>query len=106
MAKKNAKCKNPMCLFCRWWPKISKFMGADCGCYWVNEETGEVFVASGLRLLPNGILVKIPDTESQGFYGVECECGEEGFVRADLLDKGLTTRCPECAASIVQITRN
>lgn len=106
MAKKSRKCRNPRCLFCGWWPKVGKSMGKSGGCYWVDTHTGEVFIASGLRLLPGGELVEIPSGEAQTFYEVECDCGETGFVRGDVLQKCLCDRCPECAAQLSNTMRN
>lgn len=109
MAKKkkdHGKCSNPRCLSCRWWPKVVKQVGADQGCYWVNEQTGEVFVATGLRATPDGGLVDIPEEEGSPFYEVECECGAFGVIRGDILEQGLQERCPRCAAMTAQIARN
>lgn len=76
------------------------------GCYWVDDYTGEVFIATGLRALPGGELIRITDDEGPDFYEVECQCGSQGFVRGDLLEQARTTCCPECAASAAQASRN
>ena len=104
MAKKRKKCGSPNCVSCRWWPKICKMLGDDQGCYWIDRETGEVFVATGLRALPNGDYVAISD--GPDFYEVQCACGDTGPVRADLLNKGVIDRCPACAAKLAQSSRN
>ena len=81
-------------------------MGVEQGCYWVDAHTGEVLIATGLRVLPGGTLVTIETHEGSEFYEVECDCGSEGFIRGDLLMQGKADRCPECAAKIAAITRN
>jgi hypothetical protein len=108
MAKKkdHGKCSNPKCLNCRWWPKVVKNMGEEQGCYWVNFETGELFIATGWRAMPDGSLVEIPEGEGSPFYEVECECGAFGHVRGDILEQGLMESCPRCAAMTAQIARN
>lgn len=106
MAKRSKKCRDPNCLPCRWWPKIGKHMGVEQGCYWVDSNTGEVFIATGLRALPGGTLVPIETHEGSEFYEVECDCGSTGVIRGDLLMQGRADRCPECAANVASIARN
>lgn len=106
MAKKPKRCKNPMCLDCRWWPRVARYMGSAQGCYWVDAGTGEVFVATGLRALADGTLVVIDSERDPPFYEVQCDCGSEGFVRGDLLEQGKCDCCPACAANLSQIARN
>ena len=104
MAKKRKKCASPDCVSCRWWPKISKMLGDEHGCYWIDRETGEIFIATGLRILPTGAFVQIAD--GPGFYEVQCACGDTGPVRSDLLNRGTVDRCPACTAKLAQSSRN
>jgi hypothetical protein len=106
MAKKRKKCSSPTCIPCRWWPKISKLLGQDLGCYWIDRTSGEVFIATGLRALPGGHFVEIKGETGPEFFIVECECGSKGPVRADLLHKGTVDRCPDCSAQAAQTLRN
>ncbi len=103
---KPKKCKNPRCLPCNWWPRIAKLLGADQGCYWIDELTGEVFIATGLRATGEGNLIEIPDDEGPAFYESTCDCGHDFPIREDMFDKGLGSRCPSCAAEVSEITRN
>lgn len=100
------KCKDPNCLACKWWPKIVKVLGKSGGCYWIDETSGEVMIATGLRALPNASLVPIEEDECPQFYESECDCGERVVVRSDLMERGLTTRCPQCASMLAQTLRN
>jgi hypothetical protein len=102
MAKKSRKAGRD-CLLCKWWPKIHKTIGSR-GCdFWVDSVTGEVMVATGLRALPSGGLVELEET---AWVTVQCDCGNEGGVRQDLLESGLVDRCPVCAAHCAQAERN
>lgn len=103
MAKKK-RCGSPKCVSCRWWPRIAKMLGEDQGCYWVDRDTGELFIATGLRALPSGDYTEI--TGGMDFYEVRCECGAKGPARQDLLEKGVIDRCPSCAATSAQAIRN
>lgn len=103
---KPKKCSNPRCIHCRWWKKVSKYVGVQQGCYWIDEYTGEVFVATGLRATPAGDAIEINDEEGFAFYETECNCGDTVVIRADLIDRGLSGRCMTCAASTAEITRN
>ncbi len=100
------KCKNPKCLPCNWWPKIAKMLGQSQACYWVDELTGEVFIATGLRATGPGDLLEISDEEGFGFYEGSCDCGNQYPVREDMFDKGLGSRCASCAAQVSEIARN
>lgn len=107
MAKKNhPKCDNPRCLNCRLWPKMIRQLGKEQACYWVDRLTGELFVATGLRVTPEGDCVDIPDDQGAGFYEVDCDCGAVGPIREDILDRGFMDCCPRCAALMAQIARN
>lgn len=106
MAKKSKKCGDPQCIECRWWPAMAKLVGKAGGCYWVDETTGELFVATGLRATPNGSAVPIPEEESPSFWETECTCGFTMIAREDLMRRGLTRMCPSCAASLTHTMRN
>lgn len=103
---KEQKCKRADCLCCRWWPQIVKMMGKEGGCYWVDETSGELMIATGLRVLPNARLVPLDEEECPSFYETECECGATVTIRGDLMERGLTSRCPECASMLAQTMRN
>ena len=106
MAKKPKKCKNPYCIECRWWPAVVKLIGEEGGCYWVDEASGEVMIATGLRCLPNGTLSPMDKDDTPEFWKTECDCGSEWVTRGDLMERGLTKMCPACAASLTNAMRN
>lgn len=104
MAKKPKK-DSRGCVVCKWWPKALKLMGKHQADFFVDTETGEVMVATGLRCLPDGRLVDIPEEDIE-WAVVECNCGNRGVVRVDLLDQGVVDRCPVCSASCALAERN
>ena len=106
MAKRKPRCKKPHCIPCNWWPKIVKLLGKDQGCFWVDETTGEVFIATGIRSKPDGQGEPIVSDEGFSFFEGECECGDTFAVREDLMDRGLTGRCPHCASVLAALLRN
>jgi hypothetical protein len=103
MAKKS-KCEVRRCLTCKWWPKVRKYMGKSQCYFWVNSQTGEVMIATGLRALPDGGTVKMEPIND--WVDVECDCGTSGVVRSDLLESGFVERCVECSAECAQAERN
>ncbi len=104
MAKKVKKSSRG-CVVCKWWPKAVKIMGAHQAYFFVNSLSGEVMVATGMRLLPDGQLVDISEEEI-GWADVECDCGNRGVARVDLLEQGVIDRCPVCSAQCAQAERN
>ena len=96
-------CKVPNCLLCKFLPAIEAALGKH-STYWVDADTGELFIATGLRALPDLGLIEM----SQGFGWalVRCECGLKGGARLDTLRSGLSEYCPYCAAMLAQIKRN
>lgn len=100
--KKEPDCDVPNCLMCKLWPEIEPAFGKD-SCFYVDEITGEVVIHTGLRALPDLQLVLLDKAD---WYGVQCECGNKGHIRGDLLERGRSGGCPNCSASAAQLGRN
>lgn len=104
MAKKKRKKKDPprQCLQHGFWPNVEPHLGKN-SCYSVDENTGELVIYTGLRALPDLELIPFEEVE---WYKVQCDCGNTGHARRDMLEQGKTTGCPYCSASAAQLRRN
>ena len=100
--KKEPDCTTPNCLTHKLWPAVEPAFGKN-SVYYVDENTGEVIIHTGLRALPDLELVVFDDVE---WYKVRCECGNIGSMRRDLLEQGKTGGCPHCTAAAAQLRRN
>jgi hypothetical protein len=97
-------CDVPNCLVHKLWPALAPALGEDA-CYHIDPTDGELIVRTGLRILPSGETVQCP--WHYIWRKFECpSCKRKGRVRADCLDKGLTTKCPYCSARkpIIEMT--
>lgn len=104
MAKKRKQrpgfrnCEVPNCLVHKFWPTILPLLNGPMADAWVDPRTGELFIATGLKCLPDMELV--PMRRALHMVGhLECSCGRVNEVRADLLDCGTIDRCWHCAAA-------
>lgn len=100
--KPDGECTRENCFLCRLWPKVVETLDSPSAAYWVDMNTGEVLIGSGLRILSDGSYVPM----EHHFVTVKCTCGNEGSCRADLLMTGRVDRCPECQAEFVESQSN
>jgi hypothetical protein len=99
MAKRKRKetCKTDNCLVHKFFPMVDKKLGEN-SCFYIDEISGEVFIATGMRVLPDLEVVDMGD-EVNHWVDVRCSCGNEGAMRVDLLQTGKIRSCPNCAAN-------
>jgi hypothetical protein len=102
---KSPECDTPNCLICKFWPTASAMFHPQAAEFWVDKETAEVFVATGLKALSTGEVVEM---EERLFTYVKavCDCGNEAVMRADILTNGYSDRCPVCAALSAEAASN
>lgn len=109
MAKKKKrrakKCRTENCLFHKFWPAIEAAFHPVLGQYWVDKETAEILIATGLKALSDGQVVPIDENTIEPVH-VRCDCGNEASVRSDLLYSGRVDRCPQCAALSAEAKSN
>jgi hypothetical protein len=108
MAKKKRrkdKCHTPNCLYHKLWPSIEPVFHPTHANYWVDKDNGELFIATGLKVLSGGE-VTLLDEDSLEMAMVECECGHRATVRVDLMNRGYLDRCPDCSASAAEAASN
>lgn len=91
-------CDVPNCLVHKFWPTIVAMLNGPMADAWVDLDTGELFVATGLRVLPDMEVVAMEPTAGSATH-VECDCGRRSDVRTSLLVKGTVDRCWSCAAT-------
>jgi len=108
MAKKKRrkkKCVTRNCLYHKLWPSIEPVFHPTIANYWVDHATGELMIATGLKILSDGEVTLMDEGQIQ-LVEVECKCGGRATVRVDLLYKGFLDRCPECAAAAAEAASN
>lgn len=103
--KPEETCDTPNCLNCKFWPTASAMFHPIASEFWVDKETAELFIATGLKVLSTGEVVQMED---RLFTYVEavCDCGNEKDMRSDILTKGYSDRCPVCAALAAEAASN
>lgn len=102
--KRKEKCKTNNCMVHKWFPKIKKHFGHQV-CPYVDPTTGEIFIATGLRALPDLEVVEM-ELGINYWVDVRCTCGNESSQRVDLLESGKIRSCPTCAANQAYGERN
>jgi len=102
--KKKPKCDTPNCLLHKWWPAVEPALGKHSS-FWVDDLSGEVFIATGMRALPDMEVVEMEEGIST-WFSVRCECGTEGVQREDLMNRTIISECPCCAANRSFTQRN
>jgi len=102
--KRKEKCSTPNCMVHKWFPKIKKQLGFQA-CPYIDPSSGEIFIATGLRALPDLEVVEM-DLGIEYWVDVRCACGNEGSQRVDLLESGKIRSCPICAANQAFGARN
>jgi hypothetical protein len=100
---KRKSCTVPNCLLCKFLPAIEAALGKH-STYWVDIDTGELCIATGLRALPDLSLIEM--SKEFGWALVRCECGLKGSARLDTLRNGQSESCPYCSAMLAQLKRN
>jgi hypothetical protein len=103
--KRKKKCTTPNCLFHKFWPSVEAAFHPKIGSYWVDPATGELMIATGLKVLSGGEVTLVDESKIQLAH-VKCTCGTKAVIRTDLMHKGFLERCPECAATAAEAASN